>query len=214
MSPPFPLFVNGKKHAQHGRPPEEFVSFKAAHSLVAGAILVAGCSLCMGQEVIHAVTGVATKVDNDAHTITLTTSDGDEMIVRDEAANHPGYDFDKALRAETVESTAFNKQGDRVILYYFGEGWQRRAVAVKDLGPAPLKLTTGQITHWDRHHHVVTVKAANGSTETFQLDGKTAVDTPMGVVNGDKFDAHNGDQISIKYLDNNGSNEAVFLSES
>jgi hypothetical protein len=190
------------------------MSLRTASFLVAGAILAAGCSLCLGQEVIHAVTGVATKVDSTAHTITLTTNDGSEMVVRDEASNHPSYDFDKSLRAEAVDSSTFNKQGDRVILYYFGDGWQRRAVAVKDLGPAPLKLTTGEITHWDKHHHQITIKAADGSKQTFQLDDKTVVDTPMGVVNGDKFDAHNGDQISIKYLDKSGNNEAVFLSES
>jgi hypothetical protein len=33
------------------------------------------------------------------------------------------------------------------------------------------------------------------------------------VVNGDKFDPQNGDQISIRYLNKDGNNDAVFLSE-
>ena len=190
------------------------MSLKAAHFLVAGAVLAAGCSVSSAQEVIHAVTGVVTKVDSSAHTITLTSSDGTQTVVKDEAEHHPHYDFDKALQSEAVDSSTFDKLGDRVILYYFGEGWQRRAVAIKDLGPAPLKLTSGQVAHWDHHHHVITIKAADGTKQTFQLDNKTAVDTPMGVVNGEKFDPQNGDQISIKYLNKDGSNAAVFASES
>lgn len=190
------------------------MSFKAAHVLIAGAVLAAGCCVSPAQEVIHALTGVASKVDSSAHTITLTNSDGTQTVVKDDAKNHPRYDFDKTLQSDATDSAAFDKQGDRVILYYFGDGLQRRAVAVKDLGQTPLKLTSGEVTHWDRHHHVITIKAADGTKQTFQLDNKTAVDTPMGVVNGEKFDPENGDQISVKYLNKDGNNDAVFLSES
>jgi hypothetical protein len=190
------------------------MSFKTAHVLIAGAVLAAGCCVSPAQEVIHALTGVASKVDSSAHTITLTDSDGTQTVVKDYAKNHPRYDFDKTLQSDATESAAFDKQGDRVILYYFGDGYQRRAVAVKDLGQTPLKLTSGEVTHWDRHHHVITIKAADGTKQTFQLDNKTAVDTPMGVVNEEKFDPQNGDQISVKYLNKDGNNDAVFLSES
>jgi hypothetical protein len=190
------------------------MSLKAAHFLVAGAILAAGCSVSSAQEVIHALIGVVTKVDNSAHTITLTSSDGTQTVVKDEAKDHPRFDFDKTLQADAVDSSTFDKEGDRIILYYFGEGWQQRAVAIKDLGPAPLKLTTGQVAHWDHHHHVITIKAADGTKQTFQLDSKTAVDTPMGVVNGEKFDPQNGDQVMVKYLNKDGANDAVFVSES
>lgn len=189
------------------------MSLKAAHFLVAGAVLAAGCCVSSAQEVIHALIGVAT-IDGSTHTITMTSSDGTQTVVKDEAKNHPRYDFDKTLQASAVDSSTFAKSGDRVILYYFGEGLQRRAVAVKDLGQSPLKLTTGQIEHWDHHHHVMTIKAADGTRQTFQLDGGTAVDTPMGVVNGDKFTPQTGDQILIKYLNKDGSNDAVFASES
>lgn len=190
------------------------MSFKAAHFLVAGAFLAAGCSVLPAQEVIHALTGVASKVDSAAHTITVTSTDGSQTVVQDDAKNHPRYDFDKALESEATDCAAFDKQGDRVVIFYFGEGWQMRAIAVKDLGPDPLKLTTGQVKHWDRHHHVITVRAADGTTQTFQLDTKTVVDTPTGVVNGEKFDPQNGDPISIKYLNKDGNNDAVFASAS
>jgi len=190
------------------------MSLRAAHFLVAGAVLAAGCCVSPAQEVIHALTGVATKVDTAAQSITLTSSDGTQTVVKDEAKNHPKYDFDRDLQADAVDSSTFDKQGDHVILYYFGDGWQRRAIAVKDLGQTPLKLTTGEIAHWDHHRHVITVKMADGTEQAFQLDNKTVVDTPMGVVNGEKFDPQKGDQISIKYLNKDGNNSAVFLSES
>ncbi|MBV8631318.1 MAG: hypothetical protein JOZ83_10365 [Silvibacterium sp.] len=173
-------------------------------------ILGATCSVSSTQEVIHAITGIANKVDSSAHTITLTSSDGTQTVMQDETKQHPRYDFDKTLRASATNCSAFDKPGDRVIVYYFGCGLERRAVAVKDLGQTSLKLATGTVTHWDRHHHAVTIKAADHTTQTFQLDDKTTVDTPMGVVNGDKFDPQNGDQVSIKYLDKGGNNQAVF----
>ena len=188
--------------------------FQAAHFLVAGAVLAAGCCVSPAQEVIHALTGVASKIDSAAHTITVTSSDGTQTVIQDDTKSHPRYEFDKTLQAEATDSADFDKPGDRVVVYYFGEGWQRRAVAIKDLGPEPLKLTTGEVKHWDRHHHVITIRAADGSTQTFQLDNKTVVDTPTGVINGGKFDPQNGDQISIKYLNKDGNNDAVFASES
>ena len=193
------------------------MSFRSARylvtrSLISATVLCAGCCLCSAQEVIYALTGVATKLDSTAHTITLTDNDGIQTVIKDEAKNHPRYDFDKTLESSATNSSAFDKQGDRVILYYFGDGLQRRAVAVKDLGQTPLKVATGLVQHWDRRHHVITIKLTDGTTQTFQLDNKTAVDTPMGVVNGDKFDPQNGDHMLIKYLNNNGSNEAVFVS--
>ena len=196
------------------------MSFKSAHVLVAlrclaiGAVLTAACCLCSAQEVIHAASGVVTKVDGTTHTVTLTANDGTQTVFRDETAKHPHYDFDKALQSDATDTSAFSKQGDRVILYYFGEGLQARAVAVKDLGPSPLKLASGEVAHWDHHRHVITIKAADGTKQDFQLDDKTAVETPMGVVNGEKFSPQNGDQVSIKYLNKNGDNEAVFLNES
>jgi len=155
----------------------------------------------------------ATKIDSAAHTITLTSSDGSQTTFKDEK-NHPSYDFDKTLRSDTMDSAAFSKQGDRIIVYYSGDGLQSRAVVVKDLGPDLLKMSTGVVTGWDRHHHVITIKATDGTKQEFQLDNKTAVDTPMGVVNGDRFDPQNGDRMLIKHMNKNGSNDAVFLSES
>lgn len=181
--------------------------------LIPVTILAAACCAAPAQEVIHALTGVVTKVDSAAHTVTLTSSDGTQTVMKDDLQQHEKYDFDKALQSSAKNCADFDKQGDRVILYYFGDGLQRRAVALKDLGQTTLKLSSGVVTHWDRHRHVVTIKGANGTTQTFQLDNNTAVDTPMGVVNGDKFGPQNGDQVSIKYLDKDGNNEAVFLSE-
>ena len=182
--------------------------------MVSLGAVAAGCSLSAAQEVVHAVTwrGHQGRQLGSHHHPDIQRRHS--TVVKDETEHHPRYDFDKALQSDAADSSTFNKQGDRVILYYFGEGWQRRAVAIKDLGPAPLKLASGQVAHWDHHHHVITIKAADGTKQTFQLDNKTAVDTPMGVVNGEKFDPQNGDQISIKYLNKNGGNAAVFPSES
>jgi hypothetical protein len=214
MPPFFPS--SGKTKSTHGaaRPQEEFMKLRAACLLVSGALLGVGCSVSSAQEIVHAVTGVVTKIDTSAHTITLNENDGTQLVIRDEAANHPRYDFDKTLRSEATDSTAFDKQGDRVILYYFGDGLLARAVAVKDLGLAALKISSGKVTHWDHHHHQVTIKAKDGDQQTFQLDEKTAVETPMGVVDGEKFSPHTGDDVLIKTLDKSGNNEAVFLSES
>ena len=190
------------------------MSFKSARYLIVGIALGFGCSIVLAQEVVHAVTGVVTQVNNSAHTITLKTSDGSLVVLQEEAKRDPRFELDKALEADATRSADFNKPGDPAIVYYFGMDANRKAVAIKDLGSVLPKSASGQITHWDRHRHMVTIKTAGGATQTFQLDDKTAVETPMGVVNGDKFEGQNGDQISIRYVDKGGNNEAVFMNES
>lgn len=190
------------------------MSFKAARFLVIGAGFSLAASVALAQEVVHAVAGMVTRIDPAAQTITIKTNDGSTLVLQDVSKKHVDYDFDKALQAETTDSAAFNKQGDRAVVFYFEQESQRRAVGIEDLGPTPLKASSGEITHFDRHHHQLTIKAADGSKQTFQLDNKTAVETPMGVVDGDRFEGQNGSQISIRYQDKDGNNEAVFMSES
>ncbi len=192
------------------------MSFKAAKFLVIGAGFSLAASIALAQEVVHAVAGMVTRIDPAAQTITVKTNDGSTLVLQEASKKHVDvdYDFDKALQAEATDSAAFNKQGDRAVVFYFEEGSQQRAVGIEDLGPTPLKVASGEITHFDHHHHQLTIKAADGSKQTFQLDNKTVVETPMGVVDGDRFEGQNGDQISIRYQDKGGNNEAVFMSES
>ncbi len=190
------------------------MSCKSARYLIAGTILSLTCSTVFAQEVVHALTGIVTGVNNSAHTITLKTDDGSQVTLNDDTERHPNFEFDKSLQSEATSSADFRKVGDPVIVYYFGLDQNREAVAVKDLGAAPLKSSSGEIKNWDRHHHIVTIKTASGALQTFQLDDKTAIETPLGVVNGDKFEGQNGDRVSIGYSVNGATNKAVFMSQS
>src|SRR5271170_6317169 len=136
------------------------MSFKSARYLIVGIALGFGCSIVPAQEVVHAVAGVVSQVNTAEHTITLKTSDGSQVVLQEEAKHDPRFELDKALEADATRSADFNKPGDPAIVYYFGMDANRKAVAVKDLGPTALKSVTGQITHWDRHRHAVTIKTA------------------------------------------------------
>jgi arginine repressor len=194
------------------------MSFKSARYLAETVfsltLLSFACPMTFAQEVVHALTGVVTHVDGSSHTITLKTSDGDQEVFQDVTARHPDFEFDKALQSDAISGVDFKNQGDHAIVYYFGGDQRRKVVALKDLGSAPLQTSSGQIMHWDRHHRLLTLKTASGDKQTFQLDDKTAIETPMGVVSGDKFDGQNGDQISIRYTVKGADNEAVFMNES
>src|ERR1700739_2886318 len=104
------------------------MSYRSARYLVVGTVLSFTCSV-FAQEVVHALTGVVTQVDNTRHFITLKSSDGSQVVLQEDTKRSPEFEFDKALQADTTSSTDSEKRGDPVIVYYFGEDIGRRVVA-------------------------------------------------------------------------------------
>jgi len=183
-------------------------SFKVC--LLIGCFFVATYAAA-AQEVVHALCGTVLSINSTAKTITVSTDDGSEGVFRALTDSKVPLDFDKKIRAEATSADAFTKNGDRVIVYYFGDGELRTAVALQDLGNGPFEKSSGTIVKLNRHAHLLTVKNNSGVEETFQLSQKTVAETALGAVEGSEFAPEDGDQVRVTATPANGSATALFI---
>lgn len=163
------------------------------------------------QMVVHAVSGTVKSVDTKAKTMTVTVDQGSDMQFKIQSGNPPALLFDSELRGDAVDASKFSATGDFVVVYFYGFDTDRTAVAVKDFGKGNLEKLTGTVTAFDKHKHALTVRTADGKTETFPLDSKAVVDTGLGLEAGRKFDPSRGENVRITASDANGKNVAVFI---
>ena len=98
-----------------------------------------------------------------------------------------------------------------MIVYYVSNGDQRTAVALQDLGGGPLQKISGSVYKFDRHQHILTIKDAAGTSESFRIDPKTVAETAFGAVEGERFDPEKGGQVRVTAIPANGSEEALFI---
>lgn len=173
---------------------------------------MAVAQLAGAQEIVHALSGTVEKIDSSARTLGLKTNDGSEGTFQ---LPQPGIsmDFDGNVKARTTPAATFSKTGTEVILYFYGNGDVRTAVAVQDLGSTQLVNTAGTVTKFDKHNHTVALKTTAGTTQTLQVDPKSVADTTMGVIDGQKFEPAKGDTLRVVASTANGAGKALFLRE-
>lgn len=174
--------------------------------------LLVGCfSLCTivatAQEVIHALTGAVTSM-TPGKTIVVDTDDGAEVDFKDLTKSDVPMEFDKDLRAQATSADHFNTTGTHVIVYYFGEGDLRTAVALQALPQGTLKRTIGTVVKFDKHQRLLTVESTPGGIQTFHIEPKTVVETSVGAVEGRKFDPQKRDQVRVTA---EGTGTALFV---
>ncbi len=170
----------------------------------------AACSAIYAQEIVHAVSGVATAVDPANSTITIKTNDGSDGAFKYQKGRKTDLVFDKNVRAGTIEPADFNKIGDHVIAYYVDQGFVNRTiVALKDLGPAALKAVSGTVV--ETKHHVIVLRTDTGATESIEIAKDASAETPGGVVSGFKFDVDPGTKVTVRYTEEGGRMIAQFI---
>jgi hypothetical protein len=162
------------------------------------------------QEVVHALTGTVTSISL-GKTIQIDTDDGPEVDFKDLTKANIPLEFDKVLRAQTTSADSFNTKGTHVIVFYFGEGDLRTAVALQGLPAGSLKRTIGTVAKFDKHQRLITVESASGSSQSFQIEPTTVVEAAVGVVEGRKFDPQKGDQLRITAAPAQGPGKALFI---
>jgi hypothetical protein len=163
------------------------------------------------QQVVHALAGTVTYINPTNKTIIIITDDGSEGLFKDMTASNVSLNFAKEIRANSTPADAFTTKGAHVIVYYFGDGDERTAVALQDLGGGPLKKISGSVTKFNRHEHLLTITDAAGVSESFHIDPKTVAETAVGAVEGEKFDPGKGEQVRVTATLANGSPEALFI---
>ncbi len=163
------------------------------------------------QEVVHALAGIVSSINPTAKTISISTDDGSGGFFKDLVNSNVSLDFDKTIRADSTPVDAFTKKGAHVIVYYFGDGDVRTAVALRDLGGGPLQKISGSVYKFNKHEHLLIMKDAAGTSESFHIDPKTVAETAVGAVEGGKFDPKTGDHVRVTAPLADGTQDALFI---
>jgi len=162
------------------------------------------------QMAVHAVAGTVESIKTDA--ISLAVDNATESKFQLGGTAGVRLDFSSDLRAAATDATKFHKSGDYVLVYFYGWGNDRTAVAVKDLGPGTYAKLQGTVTAFDKHSRTITLKDDAGKEVSMTLGNDLVVDTDSGVDNGRKFSPHKGDTIRVTYL-TGATPTVVFLRE-
>jgi len=183
-------------------------------ALVRRCLVVVGFSLVLstaqGQERVHAVSGTVTSVNPKIGMIEVNTDDGSSGHFQ-WLKSGTAVDFNKAVSDDAIAADKFHLVGHHVIVYYFGEGAIRTAVALRDLGDGSLDKSTGTVVKLNRHDRTLTIKSASGAEVSFHLDPKTVADTATGVMENFKFDLNKGDAVRVTAEEANGTNTALLI---
>ena len=172
---------------------------------------------CLGhtavaQEVVHALSGTVEKVDPQARTILLKTNDGSEgLFSYPSQKGATEMSFDRDVQDRTTPVASFTKLNEQVVVYYYGNGDQRTAVAVQDLGPGPFTIVQGTVSKFNKHAHQISVKDASGKESTFSIDPKAMADSMTGALPGDRLSPSKGDNVRVIATKASGASTALFI---
>jgi uncharacterized protein YigE (DUF2233 family) len=162
------------------------------------------------QEVVHALTGTVASIDAVAKTITVYTDNHSEGLFKDMTNSNTPIEFDKNIRAYAVAAGTFKKKGTYVIVFYFGGGDVRTAIALRSLGPGPFTKNTGTVVKIEGKNSISVVDES-GSLKSFKLTSDTVAETEFGAVIGPKYQPHEGDMVRVTATAVNGSATAQFI---
>ena len=163
------------------------------------------------QQVIHALVGTVNVVNPYAKTIIVTIDDGTKSSFDDLTDTKAHISVDKALRALTIPAVSFATKDTGAIVLFFGEGADRVAVAMRDIGAGPFTKSSGTVVNFNGKEHTFSVKDNAGNVEVFKLTPETVAETRMGAIDGKKFEPAKGDQVRVTSNMVNGTATALFV---
>jgi hypothetical protein len=178
--------------------------------------VLAGCLGSMSvsltaQEVIHALTGTVSAINNNAKIITVFQDSGSRADFKEMTKAKTPVAFDKKFAAETTTASAFGKDGAYAIVFYYGDDSEQTVVALKNLGPGPFAATVGTVKKFESHAHSILVEDKTGKVQAIKIDPATVAETDFGAVEGLKFQAREGDQVRVVSTTANGTPTALFI---
>jgi hypothetical protein len=99
------------------------------------------------------------------------------------------------------------KEGSHIVVHYAAEGGQKTAVEVDRLGDDGLAAMEGVVTRVDREGRRISIRLADGSTETLQLSERAARDVGKDVDRA----AAAGAKVVVYYTDEAGRRVAHYF---
>ncbi len=178
--------------------------------------IIAGCFLCASipaasQEVIHALTGTVTAINETTKAITVFQDNGAKGVFQQMSNPKTHITFDKKVADETTAAGQFDKSGAYAIVFYFGGGDSQTVVALKNLGAGPFESTVGTVTKVEAHNRSISVADQSGAVHTFKIDAGTVAEGGRGAVDATKFGVNKGDQVRVVSGTVGGDSTALFL---
>jgi hypothetical protein len=153
-----------------------------------------------GQAPIHGFNGTIAlqgSVDRfypDLNTLLVKTSDGIEHIV------HLTEDTEVHGGSKSLDSL---RPGTTVVVHYTVKGIQTSADEIDRIGPDGLKVNEGIVTSVDRAKKRITIKFADGTTETLRLTRHAADDSEGHM--------RSGNRVVVYYSDESGQRIAHYF---
>jgi uncharacterized protein with von Willebrand factor type A (vWA) domain len=99
----------------------------------------------------------------------------------------------------------------RVLVYFYGYGNQRTALAVKDLGAGSYAKVDGTVVAFDKHDRKLTIADQTGKRNVYVLGDHLIVDSDEGAGNGRHYSPHKGDQLRLTYSSTGSPAAVAFL---
>jgi hypothetical protein len=175
------------------------------------AFLLFATVAASGQEVVHALTGTVASSDATAKTITIFTDNRSAGLFNDLTNAKANIAFDKTLRALVTPADEFKKPGTYGIVFYFGRGDTRSAVALRSFGQGPFTSAEGIVTKSEAGDHSFSVADESGTVTSFKIAPDSVTETMMGAVAGFKSQPHKGDKVHVTAKAINGVVTALFV---
>ena len=156
-------------------------------------------------DVVSAVHGTITKLDAATKTVVVKTAEGTVHTVHfvDKTAVHG------AEATATGAEDAFHglKEGSEVAVHYTEKGTEKTAVEVDHLGKDGIKSVDGAVTKVGEGGKTVTVKAADGTEQTFDVVGKDTKESAEAIGKG----ADKTGKVTVYYTEKGGKKVAHFF---
>jgi hypothetical protein len=168
-------------------------------------------SIGFAQQRVHALSGTVKSINPKTAIIEIDTDDGSSSHFEVMKKSGVAFDFDKAVSADAIPADKFSANRSHVIVYYFGDGIVRTAVALHDLGDGEIAGSTGTVVRLSKHDRTLTIKNASGAEEYFRIDPKTVADTISGVAQNYKFDFSKGDSVRVTAAKADGVETALLI---
>jgi hypothetical protein len=176
-------------------------------SIVRGSLvfLLLGAFHLAAQDVVSAVHGTITKLDSAGKTAVVKTKDGTEQTVKfvDKTTVHGA----EATAAGSKDAFHGLTEGSEVVAHYTTKGAENTAVEVDKVGKDGIHEVDGTVTHIDRGAKTLTLKAADGTEQTFKLSAHAAADAGKGIAKGSEKSA----KVTVYYTETAGKKTAHFF---
>jgi hypothetical protein len=153
-------------------------------------------------DVVSAVHGTVTRLDEGTKTAVIKTKDGTETTVKfvDKTTVH-------GTEAGAKDTFHGVKEGSEVVAHYTVKGTEKTAVEVDKVGKDGIKAVDGTVTGIDRAGKTIGIKTADGTKETFKMTGHAADDAGKDIGKWTEKTTH----VTVYYTEEAGKKTAHFF---